>query len=144
MTQKGFTLIELMIVITIIGILSAIAIPQYQNYITRSQFAESITLLRGAAKPTQEHIDKGIAFTASTGAVNADTNRFNILINGKYGSLTVPEYNVTDSTYVLTYTFDDNVNVNLADKTVTYTYIKATGLWSCATAINKRFSSICE
>jgi type IV pilus assembly protein PilA len=65
--QKGFTLIELMIVIAIIGILAAIAIPAYQNYTIRAQVTEGLSLAAGWKTAISEYYAQQGAFpTCST------------------------------------------------------------------------------
>ena len=56
--QRGFTLIELMFVVNIIGILAAIAIPAYQDYTTRSKLAEALTLAEPAKKAISDYYDR--------------------------------------------------------------------------------------
>lgn len=63
--QKGFTLIELMIVVAIIGVLSAIAVPAYQNYVAKSEASSALATLKSAMTPAELYIQENGDFTAT-------------------------------------------------------------------------------
>ncbi|HEZ6517002.1 TPA: pilin [Neisseria meningitidis] len=79
--QKGFTLIELMIVIAIVGILAAVALPAYQDYTARAQVSEAILLAEGQKSAvTEYYLNHGIwpGNNTSAGVASSST------IKGKY------------------------------------------------------------
>lgn len=79
--QKGFTLIELMIVVAIIGILAAVALPAYQDYTARSQVSEAISLMSGPKGAVTEYWTNRGVFPGTNASAGLATNTS---INGKY------------------------------------------------------------
>ena len=78
--QKGFTLIELMIVVAIIGILAAVAIPAYGDYTARAQAAEAFTMMDGLKTPLTELYTSSGGFALDSLGVSGVTG----IVSGKY------------------------------------------------------------
>ena len=129
--QKGFTLIELMIVVAIIGILAAIAIPAYQDYTIRAQVSEGMNLAAAAKAAVSEYfINRGQAPTtrlvAGMSATDTDTS-------GKY----VAKVGVTNGTILITYGNEASTALKTTPETLGLTPYETPDLsvaWRCGAA----------
>ena len=87
--QKGFTLIELMIVVAIIGILAAVALPAYQDYTVRAKVTEGISLAGAAKTSVAENAANGAPYSSGWTAPAATKNVTGVTINEAAGFITV-------------------------------------------------------
>ena len=140
--QKGFTLIELMIVVAIIGILAAVAIPQYQNYIAKSQVSRVMGETGALRTAIETAVLEGKDETAlktmlketADGKENLGWTKSNLLKDD------TPEIDGTVKTSLtLTGTFGGKAAATLAGNAVIWTRDK-NGSWSCKSTVDERFA----
>ncbi|MBH1447218.1 pilin [Stenotrophomonas maltophilia] len=123
--QKGFTLIELMIVVAIIAILAAIAIPQYNDYTARAQMTEAYTLAAGLKTPIAE------AFAQDNGDTSCAVPDGSVK-KGKYVADVSADGDATSCVITATMA-TTGVNDKVNGKKVNLAFASKTGAWTCTT-----------
>lgn len=128
--QKGFTLIELMITVAIVGILAAVALPAYQDYTIRAQITEGMSLAAGAKSTVAE-------FHANRGALPADDEEA-----GYSGAVGKYVTGVTITAGAIEATMGGDANANIAGATITLTPTEdASGVltWECTSSADAKY-----
>lgn len=143
--SEGFTLIELMIVVAIIGIIAALAIPQYQTYVAKTQVTRIMGETGSMKTASEVCLANGILIIgAGVGECDPQASFSSILIGASQTGLPTPSQmgvaqvtlSATSSTIIAT--FGNAASPILNNKTLTWSRA-ANGTWTCSTNVNTNF-----
>lgn len=147
--QQGFTLIELMIVVAIIGILAAIAIPQYQTYVARSQVSRAVAE-SGALKTSIEYCVNNGMFeigAASDNKCDTQATGSSILTGATQGDVVlqantgVPQATLANTgVATIEATFGNKAAAALTGKKITWSR-NAEGSWACKSDADQKYNT---
>lgn len=126
-SHRGFTLIELMIVVAIIGLLAAIALPAYQRYVARAQASEGIVLLEGARAVVDEYVSQNGDFPQGLN----DLELLGVETSGKFvSSISSSQTGFAMGQLVAEFRAS-NISQPLRQKQISFTR-QSDGTWTCS------------
>ena len=129
---RGFTLIELMIVVAIIAILAAIAIPAYQDYTIRAQVSDGLSLASGSKTAVAEYYQNRGAYPTDNALAGVATSTS---IRGNF----VTQTNIANGVITVTYGYQANARISASTVTLTPTDRGGSTEWDCTSTIAPRY-----
>ena len=146
--QQGFTLIELMIVVAIIGILAAIAIPQYQTYVAKSQVSRAVGESGAIKTAIEDCANNGKLTIGAAPDCDPQATGSSILTGGSQTGATLPANTgvpqvaniAANGTTTIVATFGNKAATTLSNKTITWSR-STDGTWSCVSTADAKYNT---